>query len=280
VVHLAGLKAVGESTREPLRYWDANVGGTLSLLQAMEAHACRTLVFSSSAAVYGESEAVPIPISAPIRPTNPYARTKATVEQLLGDLAATNTGWRIGILRYFNPIGAHPSGMLGENPRQPPSNLFPVLCQVAKGLRDHVDVFGTDWPTPDGTGVRDFIHVLDLAEGHDLAIQALLEGEEQLLQLNLGTGTGSSVLELIRCLERVSGRSIPFARCPRRAGDVAVSVADPSEAQAALGWQARRGLDEMCRDGWAWAAAPPWDSPCSSQLSGAHPVAPPPARSA
>ncbi|SBO44888.1 UDP-glucose 4-epimerase GalE [Cyanobium sp. NIES-981] len=252
VIHLAGLKSVGESSDEPLNYWDANVSGSITLLRAMEKHDCKTLVFSSSAAVYGETQEVPISESAPLRPTNPYARTKAAIEQILQDLAASRKGWRISILRYFNPIGAHPSGMIGEHPRMPPTNLFPVLCQVANGSRERVEVFGDDWPTPDGSGVRDYLHVLDLADGHALAIRALLEGNAQLTQLNLGTGRGWSVLDLIACLEKISGRAIPAVIAPRRAGDVAVSVADPSRAQAVLGWKARRGLEEMCRDGWAW----------------------------
>lgn len=256
VVHLAGLKAVGESSDEALHYWDVNVGGTISLLKAMDMHGCQAFVFSSSAAVYGQPKAVPVSESSPRCPTNPYARTKATVEQILEDLTATQAGWRIGILRYFNPIGAHPSGLIGENPRLAPTNIFPVLCQVALGNREQVEVFGHDWPTPDGSGVRDFIHVLDLAEGHALAINALLSGDERLLQLNLGTGRGCSVFELIRCLERVSGRPISHTVANRRPGDVAVSIADPGRAEAVLGWKARRGLDEMCRDGWAWLSAP------------------------
>ncbi|MGB5136636.1 MAG: UDP-glucose 4-epimerase GalE [Prochlorococcaceae cyanobacterium] len=256
VVHFAGLKSVGESTEKPLDYWDVNVSGTITLLKAMSNHGCQTLVFSSSAAVYGEPKSVPIPETAPITPANPYARTKATVEQILQDLEASMQGWRICLLRYFNPIGAHPSGLIGENPKMRPTNLFPVICQVAQGIRPHVEVLGTDWPTPDGSGIRDFIHVLDLADGHKQAIKALLEGDEQLIELNLGTGRGYSVFELIRCCEQVTGRTIPTVISHRRPGDVAVSIADPSKAQAILGWSARRSLEEMCRDGWKWLSRP------------------------
>lgn len=257
VIHFAGLKAVGESVREPLRYWDVNLCGSRQLLQVMQAHGCRSLVFSSSATLYGMPELVPIPESAPIQPINPYGHSKAAVEQLLADLVASEPGWRIARLRYFNPVGAHPSGRIGEDPRGIPNNLFPFVSQVAVGRRDCLQVFGGDWPTPDGSGVRDYIHVMDLAEGHRAALDVLLAEPPQLLSLNLGSGQGHSVLEVVRAFELASGRSVPYTVVERRDGDAASTVADPRLATERLSWRTRRSLEEMCRDGWAWQQANP-----------------------
>ena len=257
VIHFAGLKAVGESVAEPLRYWDVNVSGSQHLLAAMAAHGCRTLVFSSSATLYGYPETVPIPESAPIQPINPYGYTKAAVEQMLRDVAASEPGWRIASLRYFNPVGAHPSGRIGEDPNGIPNNLFPFISQVAVGRREQVQVFGGDWPTADGSGVRDYIHVMDLAEGHLAALKALLSGGDQLLQLNLGSGQGHSVLEVIEAFGRACGHAIPYVITQRRSGDAAITVADPTEAKQQLGWQTRRNLDDMCKDGWHWQHSNP-----------------------
>jgi UDP-glucose 4-epimerase len=257
VIHFAGLKAVGESVANPLLYWDVNVAGTGLLLQAMKAAACRTLVFSSSATLYGLPELVPIAETAPVRPINPYGHSKAAVEQLLADLAASEPGWRIARLRYFNPVGAHPSGRLGEDPLGPPNNLFPFVSQVAVGRRPELQIFGSDWPTVDGTGVRDYIHVLDLAEGHRAALDALLAAEPQLLTLNLGSGVGHSVLEVVAAFAAASGRPVPYRLVQRRPGDAAITVADPSLALQRLGWRTHRSLEEICRDGWAWQSANP-----------------------
>jgi len=257
VVHFAGLKAVGESVREPLRYWDVNLCGSRQLLEAMQAHGCRSLVFSSSCTVYGLPEQTPISESAAIQPINPYGHSKAAVEQLLADLATSEAGWRIARLRYFNPVGAHPSGRIGEDPRGKPNNLFPFVSQVAVGRRDCLQVFGGDWPTPDGSGIRDYIHVMDLAEGHRAALEVLLAEPPQLLSLNLGSGQGHSVLEIVRAFELASDRSVPYTVVERRDGDAASTVADPRLAATRLGWRTRRSLEEMCRDGWTWQQANP-----------------------
>ena len=252
VIHFAGLKSVGESIREPLRYWDVNLNGTCQLLAAMRAHGCRTVVFSSSATVYGIPQQVPVPETARIQPINPYGHSKAAVEQLLADLAASEPGWRIARLRYFNPVGAHPSGRIGEDPRDIPNNLFPFVSQVAVGRQPCLQVFGGDWPTPDGSGVRDYIHVMDLAEGHRAALEVLLAEAPQLLTVNLGSGQGHSVLEVVAAFSEASGRTVPYAVVGRRNGDAASSVADPRLAAERLGWRTRRSLAEMCRDGWLW----------------------------
>ncbi|MFY8147648.1 MAG: UDP-glucose 4-epimerase GalE [Prochlorococcaceae cyanobacterium] len=257
VVHFAGLKAVGESVAEPLRYWDTNLGGSLRLLEAMRRHDCRTIVFSSSATLYGYPEQVPIPETAPIQPINPYGHSKAAVEQVLADVAASEPGWRIARLRYFNPVGSHPSGRIGEDPEGIPNNLFPFLSQVAVGRREALQVFGGDWPTPDGTGVRDYIHVMDLAEGHRAAVETLLAEEPQLLTVNLGSGRGHSVLEVVQAFERACGHPLPVVITERRPGDAAATVADASLAAQRLGWRTRRSLEEICRDGWAWQSANP-----------------------
>jgi UDP-glucose 4-epimerase len=257
VLHFAGLKAVGESVRRPLLYWDVNVAGSRCLLEAMEAAGCRTLVFSSSATLYGHPEQVPIAETAPLCPINPYGHSKAAVEQLLADVAASADGWRIARLRYFNPVGAHPSGRLGEDPNGPPNNLFPLISQVAVGRRPRLQVFGSDWPTPDGTGIRDYIHVMDLAEGHRAALDLLLGDPPQLLTLNLGSGRGHSVLEMVRAFEQASGRPVPYELVERRPGDSAISVADPGEAARRMGWRTRRELAAICADGWSWQSANP-----------------------
>ena len=257
VVHFAGLKAVGESVQDPLRYWDVNVAGSRCLLAAMQRQGCRTLVFSSSATLYGLPEQVPIAESAPIQPINPYGHTKAAVEQLLADLAASEAGWRIARLRYFNPVGAHPSGRIGEDPLGQPNNLFPFISQVAVGRRPELQVFGADWPTPDGSGVRDYIHVMDLADGHRAALHTLLAEPPQLLTLNLGSGQGHSVLELVQAFEAASGRAVPYRVVARRTGDAACTVANPELAAQRLGWRTQRSLNDICRDGWAWQQANP-----------------------
>jgi UDP-glucose 4-epimerase len=251
VMHFAGLKAVGESVAQPLRYWDWNVHGSLCLLQAMQKHGVKSFVFSSSATVYGDPVAVPIREDAKIGPTNPYGQTKAAVEQMLADLAASDPEWRIARLRYFNPVGAHESGLIGETPQGVPNNLMPYVTQVAVGLRPKLSVFGNDYPTPDGTGVRDYIHVVDLAEGHLAALDALVK-KRGLLTVNLGTGQGYSVLEMVAAFSRVSGRPVPYEIVGRRPGDIAACYADPSSAAQLLGWRATRGLDAMCADAWRW----------------------------
>jgi UDP-glucose 4-epimerase len=257
VIHFAGLKAVGESVREPLRYWDVNLSGSRQLLMAMQAHNCRTLVFSSSCTVYGLPKRMAIPETAPIQPINPYGHSKAAVEQLLADLSTSEPGWRIARLRYFNPVGAHPSGRIGEDPSGIPNNLFPFIAQVAVGRRAELQVYGGDWPTPDGSGIRDYIHVMDLADGHRAALDVLLTEPPQLLTLNLGSGVGHSVLDVVAAFEAASGRSVPYALVARREGDAASTVADPRLAAERLGWRTQRGLADMCRDGWSWQQANP-----------------------
>lgn len=258
VLHFAGLKAPAQSIREPLRYWDVNVNGSRCLLETMQRHSCRTLIFSSSATLYGFPTAVPIPETAPVQPLHPYGQTKAAVEQLLWDVASSEAGWRIARLRYFNPVGAHPSGHIGEDPQGEPSNLFPLIGQVAIGQRASLPIYGDNWPTHDGSGVRDFIHVMDLAEGHCSALNHLLHSEgDTLLTLNLGTGKGISVLEMVQTYSAVSGQIIPKTILPRREGDTATSVADPGLAKQQLGWSTRRNLADMCRDGWRWQSANP-----------------------
>lgn len=252
VVHFAGLKSVAESLQDPLRYWEVNVGGSQGLVAAMAAKGCRTLVFSSSAAIYGSPEAVPIGESARLKPINPYGHTKVAVEQLLADVVASEPGWRVACLRYFNAVGAHPSGLIGEDPRGIPSNLFPYLVQVAAGQRQRLQVYGQDWPTPDGTAVRDYIHVMDLAEAHRAALDVLLNEAPQRLVLNLGSGAGHSVLEVIRTFETTTGVAVPYDLVDRRPGDSAISVADISQARQRLGWHPQRNLASICRDCWSW----------------------------
>lgn len=251
VIHFAGLKAVGESVQIPLRYYDNNITGTLVLLEAMRRHGCRSLVFSSSATVYGDPERVPITEASRLTATNPYGRTKLFIEEILRDLAKSEQGWHIIPLRYFNPVGAHPSGLIGEDPSGIPNNLMPFVLQVAVGKRPQLSVFGGDWPTPDGTGVRDYIHVVDLAQGH-LAALAKLPQVDGCVAVNLGTGRGSSVLDMVKATERNSGRPVPYRIVDRRPGDVATCYADPAYAASYLGWRAKLDLDAMCRDGWNW----------------------------
>ncbi|MGH8852313.1 MAG: UDP-glucose 4-epimerase GalE [Casimicrobiaceae bacterium] len=251
VVHCAGLKAVGESEAQPGRYYDNNVAGTIALVEAMAAADVKRLVFSSSAAVYGQPERNPVTEDAPLRPQSVYGRTKRIIEQLLEDLAAAERSWRIALLRYFNPAGAHPSAAIGEAPSEVPNNLVPLLADVAAGKRAEISVYGHDWPTPDGTGVRDYIHVMDLAEYHVAAL-AYLASAPGLIALNLGTGSGHSVLEVIAAFERACGRPIPQRDAPRRPGDTAAYYADPSRAAAVLGMRARHGLDTICADAWRW----------------------------
>ncbi|WP_298834650.1 UDP-glucose 4-epimerase GalE [uncultured Piscinibacter sp.] len=256
VVHFAAYKAVGESTAKPLAYYRNNLGSLIALALTMQRHGCRRLVFSSSATVYGDPQRLPITEDAPLAATNPYGATKLMGETILRDLERSEPGWAIALLRYFNPVGAHESGLIGEAPQGTPNNLMPYLTQVAVGQRDKLRVFGNDYDTPDGTGVRDYIHVLDLAEGHAAALQHLLGGGDS-FTVNLGTGRGHSVLEVVKAFERASGRIIPYEIVPRRPGDVAACYADPTRAQQLLGWRARHGLDAMCADSWRWQSLNP-----------------------
>ncbi len=293
VIHFAGLKAVGESVAQPLRYYRHNLGTTMSLLEAMHAHQVRRLVFSSSATVYGDPASVPIGDDAPLRATNPYGRSKLMIEDILRDLARSDAGWRIALLRYFNPVGAHESGLIGEAPNGIPNNLMPYIAQVAAGRRDKLAVYGGDYPTRDGTGLRDYIHVVDLAQGHVRALAVLagqdstagaagttgtagpggmaagvgadrshghgrLDGQGKgqaagaVLTYNLGRGSGSSVLEMVRAFEQASGRQVPYEVVPRRPGDIAACYANPARAEQELGWRAERGISQMCADTWRW----------------------------
>ena len=257
VVHFAAHKAVGESVADPLRYWDVNLNGSRVLAAAMERHGCRTLVFSSTATVYGEPDTFPLREEMPTAPVQPYAQTKLAVEQMLAALARSG-GWRIASLRYFNPVSAHPSGRIGEDPLGIPNNLFPYITQVAAGRREKLRIFGQDYATEDGTGVRDYLHVMDLAEAHSVTLGYLLkQAETTHLSLNIGTGQGLSVLDVVHGFEAATGVTIPYEIVDRRPGDVAKLVACPKQAEAVLGWHATRSLEEMCRDGWAWQQANP-----------------------
>jgi UDP-glucose 4-epimerase len=256
VIHFAGLKAVGESVEEPLKYYQNNVVGTLNLLHGMEKVGVFSLIFSSSATVYGEAGEVPLHEETPLNATNPYGRTKEQIEDILSDLAAADPRWSVAMLRYFNPVGAHESGRIGEDPQGKPNNLLPFVAQVAIGRREKVMVFGDDYPTPDGTGVRDYIHVMDLSAGH-LAALDFLTGKTGAFRWNLGTGKGSSVLEVIHAFARAAGRQVAHEFGPRRGGDAAVSYADPSAAMADLGWAAKRNLAKMCEDHWRWQSGNP-----------------------
>lgn len=251
VIHFAGLKAVGESVEQPLRYYDCNVVGSLRLLEAMDRAGVRSLVFSSSATVYGDPASVPIREDFPLSATNPYGTTKLHIEDMLRDLHTADESWNLALLRYFNPAGAHESGQIGEDPRGIPNNLMPYIAQVAVGKRERLSVFGGDYPTPDGTGVRDYIHVMDLAQGHLAALQAL-QSKGGLITTNLGTGRGYSVLEMISAFASASDKSVPYDMVARRPGDVAQCFADPAHAEAVLGWKASRGIEDMCRDHWRW----------------------------
>lgn len=255
VMHFAGLKAVGESVAQPLQYYDNNVHGSVVLFDAMQRHGVFRLVFSSSATVYGHTQQLPISESAPVGPTNPYGRTKLMVEDVLKDVAQAEPRWSIAVLRYFNPVGAHPSALLGEEPKGIPNNLMPYVAQVALGQRESVSVFGNDYSTPDGTGVRDYIHVCDLVDGH-LAALKHLESHRGWVCFNLGTGHGYSVLELIAAYAKASGRTISHRMAPRRPGDVAACFADASSARRVLGWEAKRDLAAMCEDSWRHVLSP------------------------
>ncbi|XVJ68866.1 MAG: UDP-glucose 4-epimerase GalE [Rhizobacter sp.] len=251
VVHFAAHKAVGESHAQALAYYANNIGGLLNLCQVMQQHQCHSLVFSSSATVYGTPETLPLREDAPLSTTNPYGATKLMGENILRDVGAADSRWCVGILRYFNPAGAHESGLMGEAPQGTPNNLLPYLSQVAWGQRDCLRVFGNDYNTPDGTGVRDYIHVMDLAAGHVAALRYLLE-QKKSLTVNLGTGQGYSVLEVVKAFEQASGRRVPLEVVARRPGDVAACYADPAAAATLLGWRATRTLSDMCVDGWRW----------------------------
>ena len=255
VIHFAGLKAVGESVAEPLRYYDNNVGGSLTLFETMAQYGLRTVVFSSSATVYGDPASVPIREDFPVAPTNPYGRSKLMVEDILREAAAADPRWRVALLRYFNPVGAHASGLIGEDPNGVPNNLMPFISQVAVGRREALSVWGDDYPTPDGTGVRDYIHVVDLARGHLAALEHL--PASGVLTVNLGTGRGYSVLEMVRAFEQASGRKVAYRIAARRPGDVAACYADPSLAAERLGWRAQLEIDRMCADTWRWQSQNP-----------------------
>ena len=251
VIHFAGFKAVGESVAQPLKYFENNLGGMMALLHAMEGSACRTLVFSSSATVYGDPASMPITEDFPRSHTNPYGHTKLVCEDMLAAMRVANPAWRTGVLRYFNPVGAHPSGLIGEDPSGPPNNLMPYVAQVAVGKRPFLNVYGNDYATRDGTGVRDYIHVQDLAQAHVAAVQALLQGADS-FTVNVGTGQGHSVLEVVRAFEQASGKPVPYQFAPRRPGDVAQCYADATRAHQLLGWRAKHTLADMCADAWRW----------------------------
>jgi UDP-glucose 4-epimerase len=255
-VHFAALKAVGESTEKPLAYYANNLGGLLTVCAAMQRHGSRRFVFSSSATVYGQPEQLPITEDAPLSATNPYGQTKLMGEQILRDLGASDPAWQTACLRYFNPVGAHESGRIGEDPRGIPNNLMPYVAQVAVGRRERLAVYGNDYPTPDGTGVRDYIHVVDLAQGHVAALRRLFDHPGS-FTVNLGTGRGHSVLEVVAAYAQASGRDVPYAVVPRRPGDVAAVYADPARAQALLGWRAELDLARMCADSWRWQSMNP-----------------------
>ena len=255
VIHFAGLKAVGESVAEPLRYYDNNVAGSVNLFEAMAAHNVKTLVFSSSATVYGDPATVPISEHFPLSATNPYGRSKLMIEDILRDLIVADPGWSIALLRYFNPVGAHESGLIGEEPNGIPNNLLPYIAQVAEGRREKLSVYGDDYPTPDGTGLRDYIHVVDLAQGHVKTLTTLATGPG-VVTYNLGTGRGNSVLEMVRAFEDASGKPVPYQIVARRPGDIAACYADPSLAKSELGWSAERNIAQMCADSWRWQSMP------------------------
>lgn len=272
-IHLAGRKAVGESVAHPLRYYDANVCASVCLLRALQQHGVRSLVFSSSATVYGNPAHVPVTESHPSQPLNPYGRTKHMIEQMLVDQANADPDFGVAVLRYFNPIGAHPSGDIGEWPRGTPANVFPYITQVAAGRREYLSIFGSNYDTRDGTGVRDYLHVMDLAEGHVMALEHVLQSPG-VLTLNLGTGQGASVLELVHTFERVTGVRIPVKIAERRAGDVDSIWADAGQAARVLGWKAQRSIEQMCEDGWNWQRRHPdgYPQPAGAGLAGDLPI--------
>ena len=256
VIHFAALKAVGESVEKPLLYYHNNVSGSLILYEVMQEHNVKNIVFSSSATVYGDPDSVPIKEDFPVTTTNPYGSTKLMMETILQDLQNADQDWNVALLRYFNPIGAHPSGLIGEDPNGIPNNLLPYISQVAVGKLDKLQVFGDDYPTPDGTGVRDYIHVVDLARGHLAALDKLKENPGTVIY-NLGTGNGYSVLDMIKAFEKASGRDVPYEIVDRRPGDIAECWADPSKAKKELGWEAEYGIDEMCQHAWNWQSKNP-----------------------
>ena len=257
VIHFAGFKAVGESVGKPIEYYSNNIGSTLTLVDVMRNHGCKSIIFSSSATVYGDPDSLPLTEASPKKPaTNPYGWTKWMIEQMLSDLHTADSEWDVVLLRYFNPIGAHPSGLMGEDPKGIPNNLLPYVAQTAIGKRDVVHVFGDDYPTPDGTGVRDYIHVCDLASGHVAAL-AWMNGREGVEIFNLGTGKGTSVLEIIKAFSKACGHEVPYRIDPRRAGDVAENYADCSKAADEMGWRAQFNIEDMCRDSWNWQSHNP-----------------------
>jgi UDP-glucose 4-epimerase len=256
VIHFAGLKAVGESVEKPIEYYDTNVGGTFILAGVMREFDCKTFIFSSSATVYGDPHTVPIKEDFPLSAANPYGRSKLMIEEFFQDVFLADDSWHIALLRYFNPIGAHKSGLIGEDPNDIPNNLIPYISQVAVGKLEKLSVFGGDYDTPDGTGVRDYIHVVDLAKGHVKALQALKD-KSQILIVNLGTGNGYSVLDMVKSFEKASGKNIPYKIVDRRSGDIATCYADPAYAKEKLAWKAEYELDEMCKDAWRWQSMNP-----------------------
>jgi UDP-glucose 4-epimerase len=260
VIHFAGLKAVGESVKMPLLYYENNVGGTINLLKCMASHNVKNIVFSSSATVYGQPEKVPITENFPLSATNPYGRTKLIIEQILNDIYVADPEWNIAILRYFNPVGAHKSGLIGEDPKGVPNNLMPFIAQVAIGKLEKLSVYGSDYPTPDGTGIRDYIHVVDLAKGHVSAINRL-STKPGMVTYNLGTGQGYSVLQMIKAFEKACGKKIPYEVVKRRPGDIAECFADCSKAEKELGWTAKKTLNDMCVDTWRWQSQNPLGYP-------------------
>ena len=251
VIHFAGLKAVGESVEQPLRYYDNNVNGSAILCEVMAEHNCKSIIFSSSATVYGDPHTTPILENFPLSATNPYGRSKLMVEEILRDVYVSDNEWKVVLLRYFNPVGAHESGTIGEDPNGIPNNLMPFIAQTAVGKREQLSVFGDDYDTVDGTGVRDYIHVVDLAQGHLNALERIKNFSEPMI-INLGTGKGYSVLEMVNAFEKASGKKVAYHIAPRRAGDIATCFADPSYAKKVLNWEAKKGIDEMCEDSWRW----------------------------
>ncbi len=256
VIHFAGLKAVGESVAMPLEYYDNNVYGTVALCEVMQNNNCKKIVFSSSATVYGDPHATPIKEDFPLSATNPYGRSKLFIEEILRDVFVSDATWKIILLRYFNPVGAHPSGLIGEDPNGIPNNLMPYIAQVAVGKREALQIFGNDYDTPDGTGVRDYIHVVDLAQGHVKALEKM-NVLDKVLTVNLGTGKGYSVLDMVHAFEKASGKEIAYTFAPRRAGDIAKCYADPSYAKEILGWHAKKDVNAMCEDAWRWQSMNP-----------------------
>ena len=256
VIHFAGLKAVGESVEKPLEYYDNNIGGTIKLCEVMRDNGCKKIVFSSSATVYGDPKSVPIKENFPLSATNPYGRSKLFIEEILKDLYISDNSWKIVLLRYFNPVGAHASGEIGEDPNGIPSNLMPFISQVAVGKREYLSIFGGDYPTHDGTGVRDYIHVMDLAMGHVKAIENI-DKFDRVMAINLGTGKGYSVIDMVKAFEEASGKKVPYKITHRRPGDIATCYADPSYAKELLGWSAKYDLHKMCEDAWRWQSKNP-----------------------